>query len=297
MSVSLSPLACLITSARQVLSACQPRLSVSRSQRTSRRSSHETCVGALVPQEEQEAHVPCPEFLRLRPEIFSSWGLESQNPRDSRTAKGRRRARGGRKTPLRQVLPQMHRQFDKYVTDVTPARTCSRMMSLSSCDVSLPTQGIVVRPRRLDLGALDPNAADTVADSAVFAYLGIPYAAPPVGELRWKIPQRPQRAHDSAKIRESRWQPDAPQPIRDQLSLSKGRIDHKTAIGQSEDCLTLNIWVPAGVAQDEQARKPVAVWIHGELTARAVQVRSGKLIRSPICRRRVRDGLSVHATA
>ena len=80
------------------------------------------------------------------------------------------------------------------------------------------------------------------------AFLGIPYAAPPVGELRWKPPQpvgtwkRPRMATQfgaACPQRPANWFPD---------------------IGWSEDCLYLNVWTPQLSAN---ARLPVLVYFHG----------------------------------
>jgi para-nitrobenzyl esterase len=82
--------------------------------------------------------------------------------------------------------------------------------------------------------------------TAIRAYKGIPYAAPPVGELRWKPPEavKPWPGVMVAK----NFSPVCPQSDRYHLGA------------QSEDCLKLNIWTPARSAGN---RLPVMVWIHG----------------------------------
>lgn len=87
------------------------------------------------------------------------------------------------------------------------------------------------------------------AGNGVEAFLGIPYAKPPVGELRW---QPPQPLDNSDEVRECcAFGASAMQEI-DEVELASL---HR----QSEDCLTLNIWRPDSDAQD----LPVMVYIHG----------------------------------
>jgi len=94
-------------------------------------------------------------------------------------------------------------------------------------------------------GALTGASTD-----GVDAYKGIPFAAPPVGELRWRAPQ--------------------PAPhwkgARDATAFGPACLQHPTEglmvranLPLSEDCLTLNIWTP----QARAAKLPVMVWIHG----------------------------------
>jgi para-nitrobenzyl esterase len=79
------------------------------------------------------------------------------------------------------------------------------------------------------------------------AWLGIPYAAPPVGDLRWKPPQPPARWTDVRATEQygySCMQPQLPAAA--------------VLPPQSEDCLTLNVWAP------KRAQKAaVMFWIHG----------------------------------
>ncbi|WNE94218.1 carboxylesterase family protein [Streptomyces luomodiensis] len=88
-------------------------------------------------------------------------------------------------------------------------------------------------------------------DRSITVFRGIPYAAPPVADLRWRPPQPPvpwtgvRKANGFGPIC-----PQAPGPELAGLDLP-----------MSEDCLYLNVWTGAGPA-DERPR-PVLVWIYG----------------------------------
>lgn len=88
-------------------------------------------------------------------------------------------------------------------------------------------------------------------DAGVRAFKGLPYAAPPVGDLRWRAPA-PVVPWDGVRPTD-RFGPNCPQP---RIAAS---ID-PTIEGMSEDCLTLNVWT-AAASPDE--RRPVLVWLHG----------------------------------
>jgi para-nitrobenzyl esterase len=77
---------------------------------------------------------------------------------------------------------------------------------------------------------------------AVISWKGIPYAAPPVGKMRWRVPQP---AKPWTGVRPAT-----------QLGPACMQADN---VAKSEDCLTLNIWRPASAA----SKAPVMVWFHG----------------------------------
>lgn len=88
----------------------------------------------------------------------------------------------------------------------------------------------------------------------VRVYRGIPYAAPPVGDLRWRAPQPAaawQGVREAKEYSNECWQ--TPYPAAASIYQSKlGPL--------SEDCLYLNIWSSAKSAKN---RLPVMFWIHG----------------------------------
>jgi para-nitrobenzyl esterase len=84
----------------------------------------------------------------------------------------------------------------------------------------------------------------------VKAFRGLPYAAAPVGELRWRPPQPAPRwagARDASRFGSDCLQHPLP-----------AAIDPGSGQPTSEDCLFLNVWAPAS-----GGRHPVMVWIHG----------------------------------
>lgn len=94
------------------------------------------------------------------------------------------------------------------------------------------------------------GAIEGVVREGVDAFMGIPFAAPPVGKLRWRAPQ-PAEAWTGALLathyrpacmQEGMYPPDAPDEA------------------VSENCLYLNIWKPA---QESPTPLPVMVWIYG----------------------------------
>jgi para-nitrobenzyl esterase len=95
----------------------------------------------------------------------------------------------------------------------------------------------------IDSGPIQGSLLD-----ASVQFLGIPYAKPPVGELRWKAPQKPDPWTD----------------VRSATAFGKrcAQLANPTlqnAASVDEDCLYLNVWTPSGVPKSA----PVMIWIHG----------------------------------
>ena len=110
------------------------------------------------------------------------------------------------------------------------------VLALAACGEDLGPNDIEV-DTGIVRGADDGNG--------VRSWLGIPYAAPPVGELRWK-PPKPAAAWDGT---------------RDATKLGH-KCPQNTVLtpgGGAEDCLTLNVWAPSPAPKNA----PVMVWIHG----------------------------------
>ena len=89
-------------------------------------------------------------------------------------------------------------------------------------------------------------------DGRVMCWKGVRYAAPPLGELRFRAPQPPQPWTEPADA--TRFGKTCPQPPVPNFPMNLGA-------GPDEDCLRLNIWAPSGTQPGDG--KPVMVWLHG----------------------------------
>jgi len=103
-----------------------------------------------------------------------------------------------------------------------------------------------------DVVKVHDGAVSGVADRGVRVFKGIPYAAAPVGPLRWKPPQP---AAPWSGVRDgSVFGAECPQ-----APYSQGSVYIRPTQKQSEDCLFLNVWTTSKAGD----KTPVLVWIHG----------------------------------
>jgi len=127
------------------------------------------------------------------------------------------------------------------------------MKTLSSVVVFTAAALLVASSARSETGevAVTGGRVSGVTANGVTSYKGIPFAAPPVGELRWKAPQ-PVKPWTGVKDG-SKFGPACMQ------DANMARVFNAPP-EFSEDCLYLNVWTPAKSASDAL---PVMVWIYG----------------------------------
>jgi para-nitrobenzyl esterase len=98
--------------------------------------------------------------------------------------------------------------------------------------------------------AIDGGRVRGIALSGGYVFRGLPYAAPPIGRLRWRAPQPPAEWHG---VRDATtFAPSCPQALG---SFTLGP--------QDEDCLYLNVVTPRLNDRHRAKDLPVFVWIHG----------------------------------
>jgi para-nitrobenzyl esterase len=96
------------------------------------------------------------------------------------------------------------------------------------------------------------RGASNLAGGRIRTWKGIRYAAPPLGDLRFRAPEPPQRWTEVADA--TSFGPACPQPTFPNMPLDLGAP-------QGEDCLSLNVWASSDTEPGDG--KPVMVWLHG----------------------------------
>ena len=119
-------------------------------------------------------------------------------------------------------------------SDATPDR---------ASDAGTPPAGTTVASTSLG------EAHGVLTEEGVIAFLGMPYAEPPLGDLRFAPPVA--LGSWGGPIQADSFGPACPQPATEAADTLNSRVD--------EDCLTLNVWTPAA----DDGKRAVMFWIHG----------------------------------
>jgi len=127
--------------------------------------------------------------------------------------------------------------------------TTNKLLGLLSAAVMLAAAQSAQAQAPIPAAKVTGGEVQGVVNGNVAAYKGIPFAAPPVGELRWKAPQ-PVKAWSGVKKVDA-FAPGCMQDAR--LATMMGGPQNF-----SEDCLYLNVWTGA---KSKTEKLPVMVWI------------------------------------
>ena len=104
-----------------------------------------------------------------------------------------------------------------------------------------------------------PVQGMAASDPRITEYRGIPFAAPPVGELRWRAPQ-PASNWEGVRVCNTYGPPSMQELPGDKPGFYTREFYTQPEAEMSEDCLYLNVWTPANEAGE---KLPVMVWIFG----------------------------------
>ncbi|MFT7246914.1 MAG: para-nitrobenzyl esterase, partial [Candidatus Azotimanducaceae bacterium] len=117
----------------------------------------------------------------------------------------------------------------------------------------------------IDTGTLAGTSIQSKTNTQIHLFAGIPYAAPPIGDLRWREPHSPERWEGVRDAKQ--YGPSCPQPVageggfRDAIIKGLGvEAPEEVELEYSEDCLYLNVFSPE---LKPEKKLPVLFWVHG----------------------------------
>jgi para-nitrobenzyl esterase len=128
-----------------------------------------------------------------------------------------------------------------------------KLLALLPFVIAAQTPAAVGKAVRVEGGLLSGVSG---SDPSVTVFKGVPYAAPPVGDLRWRAPEAPASWDGVRKA--DQFSANCVQRMRD--SLGPWTAEYQPHGAVSEDCLYLNVWTAAAPKREKQ---PVLVYIHG----------------------------------
>jgi para-nitrobenzyl esterase len=164
--------------------------------------------------------------------------------------------------PLHRCARRLNAAFQRQSPGGNAATMTARRLTLSAAYIACalltacgtPPTGSATTPsgtRLTDVIATTGGPIQGLHAALEDEYLGIPYAAPPVGKLRWRPPQAPLRLQST--LRTTHFAPTCAQAPRGAFASPS----------EAEDCLYLNVFVPRDAATDHVTLRPVMLWIHG----------------------------------
>ena len=133
-------------------------------------------------------------------------------------------------------------------------RTAIALIAAAVAASTMTTPAAISDPVKTDAGLV---AGETLP-SGVRVFKGIPFGAPPTGNLRWREPQ-PVAKWDGVRDAKA-WANVCVQPNQPNRQPVNVTVDLPDSPKMSEDCLYLNVWTQANRAND---RRPVMLWIFG----------------------------------